>query len=68
MAIVALFELSWTAWNLSVLQPVLEYYCKHNVKGTFEFVEILFDNPIPPTAHMCSFDDCCKLVYKRTTR
>ena len=43
-------------WLCGMIQPVLEHYCKHNVKDTFEFVEILRDNPIPPTAHMCSFD------------
>ena len=42
-----------------MIQPVVDYYCKHNVKDTFQFVEILRENPIPPTAHMCSLDVAC---------
>ncbi|XP_065193140.1 uncharacterized protein LOC135824335 [Sycon ciliatum] len=43
-------------WLCMMIQPVLDFYCKHNVKDTFQFVEILHENPVPSSAHMCSFD------------
>ena len=31
-------------------------YCKRTVKDSFDFVEKLRNKPVPPNAHICSFD------------
>ena len=43
-------------WLCEMIQPGLDYHCIHNVKDSFEFVEILREKSIPASVHMCSFD------------
>ena len=43
-------------WLCGWLDIVQKFYCKHTVKDTFEFIDVLRSHPVPASAHMCSFD------------
>ena len=43
-------------WLCDIITPVAKYYCKHNVKDTFQFIDILREQPVPSSSYMCSFD------------
>ena len=43
-------------WLCQLLEPVVKKYNIRCVRDSFEFVDMLKENPIPSSAYMCSFD------------
>ena len=56
LSMVASPQYNISKWLCGWLDIVQKFYCKHTVKDTFEFIDVLRSHPVPASAHMCSFD------------